>query len=352
MILRMPEYCKNFKCIAGKCIDSCCRDGWEIDVDLETEDYYKTIGGEFGEKLRSNISGGCLVLDENGCCPFLNHEGLCDIILTLGEDSICQICSEHPRYYEWFGDHAEGGIGMCCEEAARIILSWNKPFAFWDREVPDDEWSDYDEELYEFLLSARAKIIRHLQDRNIPLKKRIADIVEYADKLQYNADNYDYSDTEIRSAVRFENNEFKAVLDFFTTLEPMGETWIPFLKSRILDLEKVRGFKREFEIQNPEVQIYLENIAVYFVWRYFMKGTFDGEFLSRIKLMAESVAVIGYLFCCECLESGGISLEKCVELAKNYSKEIEYSEENLDALADASYDLECFETKKISGLFA
>ena len=43
---------------------------------------------------------------------------LCRTILTLGEEKLCNICTEHPRYYEWFGSVKEGGIGLCCEEAA------------------------------------------------------------------------------------------------------------------------------------------------------------------------------------------------------------------------------------------
>ena len=35
--------------------------------------------------------------------------------------------------------------------------------------------------------------------------------------------------------------------------------------------------------------------------------------------------------------------------AKNFSKEVEYSEENLDALADAFYDEEFFRTPNICG---
>ena len=96
---------------------------------------------------------------------------------------------------------------------------------------------------------------------------------------------------------------------------------------------------------------YLQNIAVYFIWRYFLKGTFDGEFLSRVKLAAVSTAVIGYMFCCKWLESDSLTLEDCAQLAKNYSKEIEYSEENLNAVLDAAYELEAFEDNALKGMF-
>ena len=42
-----PSYFEKFRCIADKCPDSCCR-GWDVVVDDETNEFYKTVGGEFG----------------------------------------------------------------------------------------------------------------------------------------------------------------------------------------------------------------------------------------------------------------------------------------------------------------
>ena len=150
MILRMPEYYKSFRCIADKCKDNCCI-GWEIDIDEKTACAYESTGGEFGERLRSNISAGegaSFILSENERCPFLNSRNLCDIILNMGEESLCYICREHPRYYEWYGDIKEGGIGLACEEAARLILGSKSPFSYYETEIeltvtPKDSFSGF-----------------------------------------------------------------------------------------------------------------------------------------------------------------------------------------------------------------
>ncbi|WP_037293621.1 flagellin lysine-N-methylase, partial [Ruminococcus flavefaciens] len=92
MIYRTPTYCRDFRCIAGECKDSCCK-GWEIDIDAETAEYYSRVDGEFGERLRSSIKNGSFVLTEDERCPFLNREGLCDIYTELGEENLCRICS-------------------------------------------------------------------------------------------------------------------------------------------------------------------------------------------------------------------------------------------------------------------
>ena len=53
--LRTPGYYKNFHCISSECKDNCCVGGWQIDIDEETAEYYSTVNGDFGKKLRDNI---------------------------------------------------------------------------------------------------------------------------------------------------------------------------------------------------------------------------------------------------------------------------------------------------------
>ncbi len=43
MKLRVPQYFKQFHCIAGNCKESCCSAGWEIDIDEETAELYNQV---------------------------------------------------------------------------------------------------------------------------------------------------------------------------------------------------------------------------------------------------------------------------------------------------------------------
>ena len=52
MLIRTPDYYDKFKCIAGECKDTCCA-GWQVDVDDASYEYYKTITGDFGDRLHS-----------------------------------------------------------------------------------------------------------------------------------------------------------------------------------------------------------------------------------------------------------------------------------------------------------
>lgn len=354
MILRMPEYYKNFACTADRCTDNCCI-GWEIDIDSDTAAYYDNVTGTFGTKLRNNISltdPKSFILGDNERCPFLNDRNLCEIILKLGEDKLCNICTEHPRYYEWFGSVKEGGIGLCCEEAARIIISAENPSAAYETEFPDEE-NDFEETpLHACLLGVREKFLAYLMCDSLPLKTKIRDIINYATLVQNNIDNSIYDIPKIIFSAEHAEHRFNDILLFMATLEPIDGKWLPYLEKITGMYDTACNKKEQFLQNNPYVEQYLRNIAVYFMWRYFMKGTFDGEIVSRVKLMAASVAVIGYMYLCKWLESGKLTHEDCAQLAKNYSKEIEYSEENLEAMLDAAYDLAAFEDNTLKGLFA
>ncbi len=339
MLLRMPGYCEKFRCIADRCKDSCCI-GWEIDIDSDTASYYDNIGGKFGERLRSNISDGCFVLDQEERCPFLNKNGLCDIIIELGEDKLCQICSDHPRYFEWFGDVKEGGIGLCCEEAARLILS--EEHIISECEVSDEGCDDYDVELYDLLRNARDMIISHLQDDSLP--ETVSVMVDFTEELQYNIDNGIFMIPDWTQTASPETPDIESIFSCFSELEPIRPEWLPYLSERLTYAKNINKLPKTDEV-------YLRRLAVYFVYRYFMKGTFDGEIVSRIKLSAVSTWMIGCLWECERLIKENCDFEQMCLIAKNYSKEVEYSEENLNVLADMFYDRACFTTQRIKGLF-
>ncbi len=120
-----PDYYKDFQCIGGACKHNCCI-GWEIDVDQEKLSYYQKTAGQLGKRLQEHISlepTPHFVLTPEERCPFLNEHNLCDLIIALGEEALCDICREHPRFYNQLSCHTECGLGLCCEQAGRLILS-------------------------------------------------------------------------------------------------------------------------------------------------------------------------------------------------------------------------------------
>ena len=118
------EIYSEFKCKADKCKNSCCK-GWEIDIDEDTLEYYKSLDTKLGNEIRQNIHWGediyfKLTSDER--CPFLKDNGLCRIIEELGEDGLCDICRLHPRFYESINDVSLAGVGLSCEKACELMF--------------------------------------------------------------------------------------------------------------------------------------------------------------------------------------------------------------------------------------
>jgi len=174
MILRKPDFYDKFCCIASKCTDTCCV-GWEIDIDETSQEKYSQVTGEFGDRLRENIEDGHFKLIPHDRCPFLTRDNLCEIFTHLGEGALCDICREHPRFVEVYGDIMEKGIGLCCEEAARLLLAGEGPLQFTASKCdePEDELSEDDIEIRNEVLYEREQIFAALADTTLPFEERL-----------------------------------------------------------------------------------------------------------------------------------------------------------------------------------
>ena len=162
----VPSYYALFRCIGSACRHNCCI-GWEIDIDPDTAAFYHTVDGALGNRLHAHIDSTDgtphFVLDERERCPFLNDRNLCDIIIKLGEHRLCGICADHPRFRNELPDRVEVGLGLCCEEAARLLLGSKEPVTLLGDTATDDE-----------ILLLRDAVIAALQDRSRTIPERVA----------------------------------------------------------------------------------------------------------------------------------------------------------------------------------
>lgn len=341
MIMRMPSYCKNFKCIADKCEDNCCV-GWEVDIDQNTAGYYKSLKGDFAQRLKNSINEGEPPFFKmcNNRCAFLNEKNLCDIIINLGEKALCDICRDHPRYFQWFSNLKEGGVGLCCEEGARLILTNEGSFSTYERECDDEGDDDYDQELYECLNFSRDEIIKILDNEQLSLNTRLLSAMSFAHRLQGNVDNYNYEKFSAQIIEGKLSINIERLIEQFKGFEIMDEKWKDYIQRLSMRAGEIEKLISNPDASDKRIERYLKNIAVYFIWRYFMAGVFSEEILSRVWLSVASVTFIEAMFCLSYLESGDIREKTLSVLAKNYSKEVEYSSENLDKLCDIIYSID------------
>lgn len=355
----MPSYYNDFKCIGSKCSDNCCI-GWEIDIDRETYNFYKNIKSEFGDKLNYSIEdkeNPHFILDEERC-PFLNKDNLCDIYINLGEDKLCDICKQHPRFYEWFNGLCEKGIGICCEEAGRLLFQNPNKLSFITYETKDENSKiEYDKDLFEILFFARETAFNITQNRDFTIEERMIMLLCFAYELQeridfnenenlheiiHNYNNIDFIKQILNNQIHPNKKEkdnyiLIEIIKLYQELEPFNEEWISLLKLIESNIDIIKDNKKGFTNYYQNALYEYEHLLVYFIYRYFLKATFDHDLLSKVVLCILSYVVINsvdiYTWICE----KKYDLNSRISICKNYSKEIEYSQENIDFLADECY---------------
>ena len=163
MNVYVPEYYPAFRCVASECHHTCCA-GWEIDIDEESLARYQRLPGAFGERVRRSIGRDGtphFILTKEERCPLLTEDNLCELILREGEGALCQICADHPRFRNYFSGRIEMGLGLVCEEAARLILSWPKPLRLIRLEGDGAEEPTEDER---YLFDLRAQWLNSIEE--------------------------------------------------------------------------------------------------------------------------------------------------------------------------------------------
>ena len=297
MKLYAPKYYKDFRCIADACRHSCCI-GWEIDIDPETLCLYRKQKGAFAKRLKENIvseDGAHFRLDENERCPFLNEKGLCDIILTMGEESLSQICTDHPRFRNFFSDRTELGLGLCCEEACRLLLAQEEKLCLVS--VGEDEEDVFPLDAFEReILAFREKLFAAIQDRSLPVCERIAHVFALCD-------------------IPMPEKSIAEWADILLSLERMDAAW-----EDVLTAWKSSPHEPSYR----ENEIAFEQLLWYFIYRHTASAEDLLDLRARGAFAALSVFLIACLHASEKTE--------LAEICRLYSAEIEYSEENTEAL--------------------
>lgn len=286
----VPDYYDRFECIADKCNHSCCVER-KIDIDCDTLELYENEKGDFGERLRKNIEmkpEPHFCLGENDVCSFLNGDNLCDIIINMGSDFLCEICREHPRFVNVIGEREEMGIGMCCEEAARIIVTYEEKMKLLGGERTGGE--------AEFF-ALRENIFDILQNREKNIDERILDLLL----------EFDISIPKL--------NWQKIYLG----LERSDKKWT----AKIIALS---GERKLFE-KNWDLPF--EQILIYFIYRHLSGGLYDGRINERIKF-----AILSFYMIREIFAHSEETIEELTEICRMYSCEVEYSKENTERLLE------------------
>ena len=277
-----PNYYGEFQCIADRCDHNCCI-GWEIDIDPDTLAFYEGLGSA-GKFITDAVLYGetpCFKQDERGRCALLDERGLCKIITSFGEEALCDICRDHPRFRNFLPDRTETGLGLCCPEAARIILGQREEFTV---PYPDDD----------NFAALRQKVFSVLQDESVPLDDAVGAALDIVGGREIEAD-------------------YNMLYVFFASLERLDKRWDGYLSLLTRNAEEFSGFDRAFR-----------RLLCYFVFRHISPDNIT----YGVCFAALSYRVIRRIFAaCDSRD-----FETLCDIARAYSAEIEYSDENLDAV--------------------
>lgn len=287
----IPDFYESFRCKADTCQHTCCR-GWEIDIDDTTAAQYQAMSGSIGDDLRTSM-----VCDEEGnwqfnlsgsdeCCPFLQPNGLCRLILTLGEEALCDICTLHPRFYEVVdtptGPVELGGVGLCCEKSCELLLSSDGPLQFIQSET---------KELLSF-----AALLTHIQ-LPIPTAQQV-----YAPK-----DSTAYG---------------KFVLDCLSQTEPINNAWTQQIQR--MQAQEDSLLQQMTTVCKKGLPSYWNRIYQYILYRQLEQcNTWPIDVVTAYAHMNTTFIVLAYL------QTGCLA-----EAIRVWSEQIEYDTENVAVLLD------------------
>ncbi len=295
-----PAYFRDFKCIASDCRHNCCI-GWEVDIDADSLAAYKSMIAPYGEKIRESIDfdrDPHFGLRECDRCPHLSASGLCNIITECGESSLCQICSDHPRYRNLYEGVTEIGLGLSCEEATRLVLESENSGRFLISDSEDFATAEYRAEYpYElftgderFVAEAKAEYISLINNRDLSIGERLSHLLPKmptADKI-------------------------KAL---FLSLEILDETW----RKRVENISA-----EHFDLNFEKYADYIERTVIAFIFRHTSCESFYSP-KTAAAFAALSAIIVATL---------SDEISSFADTLRAYSAEVEYSTDNTETILD------------------
>lgn len=148
MFIRQPQYFKNFRCIGGKCANTCCY-GWRIDWEEEEIAKLKNADNVSFE-LRALIENAFVPLEDNknkfniklneeNYCPLLTDEGLCRIQKEIGAEYLSAVCKNYPRLGIITKSSVYRFCRFTCGEVMSMLLNNDKAMDLVNVELREKE---------------------------------------------------------------------------------------------------------------------------------------------------------------------------------------------------------------------
>ncbi len=306
------NYCKKFSCICSKCTHNCCI-GWQIDIDKKSLSRYQELSKTDSRFNPDCFNGKTFNLNSKfslstGRCPFLDKDNLCHIIKNYGEKTLCKTCKTHPRFKNFFTDRIETGLGLYCEHAGKIILSFKPKMKVIL--VKDDLKNTKLSAFEKKILSFRKKTLSIAQNRKLSINERLMNL----SKL---------------SNINLDKNSLEAWLNVYKKLDKLeiNEFSFDMIKQSKTFAPIVQDFEREYE-----------QLLSYLIYRHLSRAIDLLDLRVRLGFVILSFNMINHIFSCQDEKT----INSLVEVCRFYSSEIETSDDNIFALLNEIENLISF----------
>ena len=289
MISIYPTIYHEFQCKANRCENTCCQ-LWTIDIDEPTAKRYHAMTGPLGESLRQAITvddeGSHFVFSKTQpMCPLLNENGLCKVVLELGEEGLCDTCHMHPRFYKYIEDLELCGVGLSCEASVEL-LAQNKTIDSLLFTIEDD-------------------------DNEFTSKERLT-LQNVFELLTFDLDPnlFQYAPNPTKQS-------FKELLDLYKKTEPIDENWTAQVNTLSSKLDQLIASVQTY-IQQEDMRLF-NKVYQYILYRQIdMLSDYSLEFI-----LAYAKDGTDYILIASALEGHPLK-----QVAR-WSQQIEYDEDNV-----------------------
>ena len=374
-----PEFAQKFECSAGACPDTCCQ-GWEIIIDPDALDYYRSLEGALGEKVRAAICPGDepkFRFAENGRCILQENDGLCQLQKTLGEQALCRVCRTYPRFIRQYGALRETGVSLSCPEAVRLLLEDASPIRFVrsEEEYPIEP-NDLEPAMFYSLLQSRTTAFSLLQDRRYDFAARLLLLLSFSERVQNCLNHRAYASVDrvcrrfsarvgraaaLQRASRRETHaaeRYRLLSEwavFFSGLEILSPQWKKLLAQLDAFCADARengyyrsaqcDFQRAFAAQD----YVCEHILVSTLFKYWLEASDDRILLPKVQYAVVHILLLREINLMQWYMAGHFDM---IENAHRIARELEHNEENAAAMRSAFLHAPCFRIKNIRKIVA
>lgn len=261
-IFKILNYDK-FKCIADKCEFTCCK-GWEINIDNSTYNKWKNENLDYLlEKVEAKDKKEVYFINKENHddCPFLDKQGLCNIVKNHGEEYLSLTCHTFPRIENVFDDRRELSLSCSCKEVVEIISNLNKKI-----NLSLENYIRINDDLSE--LRIREALIYIMQQENISLEYKLIICFEMLLSILEN-ESFNKKENLLEEIEKYRDRNYiqniiltykNIELDIYDSIEEVNNLFLDIIENykeipMFNDiLSDISSFAEEFEIEDIEIK--------------------------------------------------------------------------------------------------